>query len=91
MGETVEYYVGEGEFRFKFTWDEEKAQDNIEKHGISFEVACWAQGSSLVLRHSLSITPLVPVRRIRNSGDTIGNPPPRHQGERGKVSTDFTD
>ncbi len=42
MGETVEYYVGEGEFRFKFTWDEEKAQDNIEKHGISFEVACWA-------------------------------------------------
>jgi hypothetical protein len=38
MGETVEYWCD----GFKFTWDEEKAQDNIGKHGISFEAACWA-------------------------------------------------
>ena len=38
MGETVEYWCG----GFKFTWDEEKAKENREKHGISFEIACWA-------------------------------------------------
>ncbi len=38
MGETVEYWCG----GFKFTWDEEKAKENLEKHGISFEIACWA-------------------------------------------------
>lgn len=42
MGKTVEYYLGEGQSRFKFTWDEEKAKETIDKHGISFEVACWA-------------------------------------------------
>jgi uncharacterized protein len=38
MGVIVEHWR-EG---FKFTWDEEKAKENIEKHGISFEIACWA-------------------------------------------------
>ena len=38
MGETVEYRCG----GFKFTWDEEKAKGNLEKHLISFEIACWA-------------------------------------------------
>jgi len=38
MDETVSY-----EFHgFKFTWRTEKAQTNIEKHGVSFEVACQA-------------------------------------------------
>lgn len=38
MGKTIECWCD----GFKFTWDEQKAQDNIKKHGISFEVACWA-------------------------------------------------
>ena len=38
MGETCEHWCD----GFKFTWDEEKAKENIEKHGISFELACWA-------------------------------------------------
>jgi len=38
MGETVEHWCD----GFKFTWDKEKAKENIEKHGISFEIACWA-------------------------------------------------
>lgn len=38
MGETVEHWCD----GFKFTWDEEKAQENLEKHGISFKLACWA-------------------------------------------------
>jgi hypothetical protein len=42
VGETIEYYVGEGDLKFKFTWDEDKAKETLVKHGISFPVACWA-------------------------------------------------
>lgn len=38
MRRTVEYWCG----GYKFTWDEEKAGENLRKHGVSFETACWA-------------------------------------------------
>jgi uncharacterized DUF497 family protein len=47
LGETPRKY----EMLFQFEWDEAKAKDNLEKHGISFEEAITVFGDP----HSLTI------------------------------------